>query len=326
MDLLKKLKIKLNFFIILVCMTLSFRGWATNVPFVSCYFQGQLGNQLFQVAATLAYGWDYNVIPIFPMLNDAQSPYKLSYYRDKIFFRLNTSPFPRPIKHVFQEETFQFPIKSIPFNPDQLVKGFFGALQHFHHHRDKLLKTFKPSSSLKSQIYNKYSDLLNSESTVAVHVRTFNLTFHELGLFPFVGLNYYEQAMHLFPPGTLFVIFSDRINWCEKHFKERFLDKSMVFIKDNDEVFDLFLMSMMHHTIIGNSTFAWWGAYLNRNPNQMVVMPRCWTNPILTSLIVPFNDSILALENWILLDLKYDEPYPVDMGWYDTFSKSIDTQ
>ena len=69
-----------------------------------------------------------------------------------------------------------------------------------------------------------------------------------------------------------FVVFSDDINWC----KEAFKNKNFTFIEDEKDYIDLHMMSLCKHNIIVNSTFSWWGAWLNTNPNKIVIAPKVW--------------------------------------------------
>src|SRR5437016_5021446 len=66
-------------------------------PYVTCHLSGQLGNQLYQIATTLAYAWDNNADPIFPDLNrkDLNIPINCK----RVFYRLNKSSLPRPVAH-----------------------------------------------------------------------------------------------------------------------------------------------------------------------------------------------------------------------------------
>ena len=89
-------------FLITLCTCLSFESLKgmedeipvstqrLNLPFVTCDMRGGLGNQLFEIATTLAYAWDYGAIPIFPDFN--RSTYRLNDHRDKLFFRLMFRP------------------------------------------------------------------------------------------------------------------------------------------------------------------------------------------------------------------------------------------
>src|SRR5579862_6430206 len=69
-------------------------------PFVTCNLHGQLGNQLYEIATTLAYAWDHVAIPMFPELK--KSNFNIPINRERIFFRLNASSLPRPIKYTFK--------------------------------------------------------------------------------------------------------------------------------------------------------------------------------------------------------------------------------
>jgi hypothetical protein len=77
---------------------------------------------------------------------------------------------------------------------------------------------------------------------------------------------------------TKFVIFSDDIAWC----KENFTNPSFTytFIEGNTDWEDLMFMSCFSHQIIANSSFSWWGAFLNKNPNKIVIFPEKWFGEI----------------------------------------------
>jgi hypothetical protein len=283
-------------------------------PLVSCSLFGQLGNQLFQISTTLAYAWDYGAKPIFPELNKQE--YRISYNRDHIFFRLDASAATRPWTSAYAASDCS--TEKVPFKPDQYLQGYFQSWHHFHHHRDRLLDIFSPSPSYLQQIKEKYGDLIDHPNTVSIHVRTGSKHKHETEGFRFVGLDYYRRAVRLFPEDSLFVVFSDRIGWCKHHFE---FCKNVVFIEGNDHILDLFLMSMMKHNIMGNSTFSWWGAYLNANPNKMTVVPFPWSHPAVHSF--PPNPPVgYFLPEWIVLQVDLNAPYPKDMPNYKT--QSID--
>jgi len=302
-------------------LSLSFLNHVTShepkKPYITCWLRsGQLGNQLFEIATTLAYAWDNNAEPLFPELNHDQ--FNIPINRQRIFFRLNASPLPRPIRYTF-EQIINYEKIDIPIRPDQCLKGYFQTWKYFNHHREKLLSVFAPSKPELDSIKTKYAALLEHPLTVGIHVRTFNK--HWSNTLPFVGLSYYEKAMDLFPPETQFVIFSDRINWCKHHFPK--FNRPVIFIDTQDHIEEFFLMSLMKHNIIGNSTFSWWAAYLNQNPAKIVIAPSHFIHPRMLAHVHP------NLPEWIILDIDYDyliTPYPEDICDYDPVSQSIDTQ
>lgn len=285
-------------------------------PIVTCHLMGALGNQLFQIATTMAYAWDYGAASYFPDLNNAA--FNLTYSRDGIFFRLNPSNPPRPCVELFQELSWHSSDR-IPFKPQRYLYGYFQSWTHFHHHRDKILALFSPSEAIAEHLEQTYGDLISNPHTVSVHLRTFNPTLHASKLHAFVGLSYYRQAIENFPEESLFVVFSDRINWCKHHLTRLFQDypqRRFVYIDERDPIKSLFLMSKMKHHILANSTFSWWGAYLNENPEKIVIAPRYWTHPEF-SLFPKEHPNDFYFPDWKIVEADYYEPYPIDITWYE---------
>ena len=70
-----------------------------------------------------------------------------------------------------------------------------------------------------------------------------------------------------------FFIFSDDIDWCKKHLSFK---SNPNYIDDKynlEDYHELILMKYCKHNIISNSSFSWWGAWLNENPNKIVIYP-----------------------------------------------------
>jgi hypothetical protein len=88
-----------------------------------------------------------------------------------------------------------------------------------------------------------------------------------------------------------YLVFSDDMEWCKSFFKGKF-----DFINDEDYN-ELYLMSLCRDNIIGNSTFSWWGAYLNENLFKTVIAPKTWFGPGYSH----WDTSDLIPENWIKL-------------------------
>lgn len=91
----------------------------------------------------------------------------------------------------------------------------------------------------------------------------------------------------------MYCIFSDDIEWCKENLKFLIGDKEVVFVdwnKGQESFRDMQLMSLCHYNIIANSSFSWWGAWLNNNDGKVVVAPERWMNKPLV------NDPIC--DNW----------------------------
>lgn len=285
-----------------------------NKPLVTCQLFGQLGNQLYQIATTLAYSWDHDALAIFPELYKTED--RIAYNRDRIFFRLDASSPPRPFRQIFRESCY-YSSKRVPFRPDQILSGYFQSWCHFHHHRDKLLPLLTPHPSIIEKMQNKYRDLLARDDTVAVHVRTFAQHTHQLKIHPFLNTPYYRDAICQFPKDATFVVFSDRIQWCKAHFPKE-LEAKMIFIEGNDGIEDLYLMSQMKHFIVCNSTYSWWAAYLSQHPEKSVIVPKYCPN---LPKNFPFDEYYLP--GWKVLPVNPDIPYPEDIDRYDNGTQSL---
>ena len=285
-------------------------------PFVTCKIYGQIGNQLFQIATTLAYAWDYQARPIFPALHNPA--WNISYNKDRLFSKLDASSPTRPFLNLFTEKNW-CTYQKIPFQKDQVLDGYFQSWRYFHHHKEKLLKVFSPSPFTTSYLQEKYKDLIDCPNTVGIHVRTQCKRTHENGHHPFWGVNFYQRAIEQFPSDSTFLIFSDRIGWCKKHFSS--LGKKFVFIEGNYGIEDLFLLTQCKDLILCNSSFSWWAAYLNEHRTAKALFPSLWKNPAMHEN-PPREDFFLP--EWKLLECRAVEPFPTDMLHYDKESQCID--
>ena len=85
--------------------------------------------------------------------------------------------------------------------------------------------------------------------------------------------SYYENALNKLNTNRL-IIFSDDIARCKK--LNIFNDFEVIYISDEADVVDLYMMSMCRDNIIANSTFSWWGAWLNKNNEKKIFYPNKW--------------------------------------------------
>lgn len=295
------------------------------------FAEGQLGNQMFFIASTLAYAWDQHLIPIFPGLKS--NDFSMSHNRNRVFGKVDSETIsPVPLPNYILSDLSRPGYVPIPDHLKNVTLnwGFF-SWRYFDHHRDRIIDVFSPSVETVEKIKTKYQDLIDSDKTVSVHVRTFSKKLHEEGS-PFVGFKFFEDAFSKFPDDHIFVVFSDRIKWTKANFTKKFPEKNFVFIEGNDDTEDFYLMSMMKNHIVSKSTFSWWAAYLNKNPDKRVYIP------ILTTLKEKIKKLKLAVQNWFGQVVWRDEdywlpewtelpfvlePYPEDIYDYGDQTRSV---
>lgn len=218
----------------------------------------------------------------------------------KIFKKLTLGKFVPIFNRYIQEDEM---LMEYNFNPkyleikkkvDSYFFGFFASYKYFENIQNEVRKTFTFKEILESDKDNfeTLEKIKNSES-ISVHVRRGD--YVKLNNFNICDLDYYKKAVAkvlvemeirgIEKSKINFYIFSDDINWCKSNFN--FLDKyNTMYIdwnKDQNSYKDMQLMSECKHNIIPNSTFSWWGAWLNQNKNKIVIVPKYWFKDILNS-------------------------------------------
>lgn len=161
------------------------------------------------------------------------------------------------------------------------MKGWFQNEQYFETIRDILLEELQLKHDVKQNI--TLEKLLQEKNIVSVHIRRGD--YIKLGMV--LPMAYYQQAVSYMEnklKEPKFLVFADDTAWAKHVFADR---QDVFYIGDIENYRDyeeLILMSRCKHHIIANSTFSWWGAWLNSNTEKLVVAPRIWDreNPNLT--------------------------------------------
>lgn len=253
-----------------------------DLPFVTAKIYGQLGNNLFQVAVASAVAWSNNAVPCFPEISSNSPLFQ------HVFFRCANRALSRPITCV-HAEVQEFRYHPIPFHNDMGIHGYFQTDKYFASYREQILKLFAPHPNDLAYIEKKYAHILNNTHTVGVQLRYYKWEFPTDDLFPQYGKEYLDTAMRLFPPSSLFVVSSNNLEFARKNIPEWV--ENVIFLEDEPNYIDLYILSFCKHNIITNSSFGWWGAYLNQNPDKIVVYPQYW--------IRGFDTRELCPSNWI---------------------------
>lgn len=157
--------------------------------------------------------------------------------------------------------------------------GYFQNEKYFATIRDDILKAF----TLKTPIDEKNQAILEvvkNTNSVSLHVRRGDyVTLESANKFHGTcSLEYYQKAIEYvekYVKNPHFFLFSDDIEWVVKNLKIEHPCTIVDFNQEKD-YFDLNLMKHCKHNIVANSSFSWWGAWLNNNPQKIVIAPKKW--------------------------------------------------
>ncbi len=241
--------------------------------FITVNLAGGLANLLFEISSAFSYGKLYNKQLILPHNHSLpMQGNSIINYKDNILRNFNFRNLNKNFKNISQKGFHYTPLPPFP-NEDVILNGHFQSYKYFDQYESEIRELLKPDKSTITYIKDKYGDILNKKTT-SIHVRRgdyLKLPDHYINL----SLDYYQNALkYINNPGSI-LIFSDDISWCKDNFKG---DK-YIFIEDEKDYIDLYLMSLCDNNIIANSTFSWWGAWLNANPNKIVISPDKWFGP-----------------------------------------------
>ncbi len=228
--------------------------------FVTCSLMGRTGNQFFQCASVISTAKRHDLDWYIPAQTESPDTWEF-YFKDK--FPTLTPDMAKTINHAYIEpDEYRFvPIPKLEGNFK--IHGFWQSEKHFKFARPEIEEAF-------SFLYE--GDRI--KDTVSLHVRRGDyVTYYDA--FPPVTPQYLSSAIKYF--STLgfkkFLVFSDDIEWCKNHFADYTEKVTFGYSEGLAPIDDLKRMMCCEHHIISNSTFSWVAAWMNKNPDKIVVSP-----------------------------------------------------
>ena len=284
--------------------------------------QGGLGNQLFQYARIRYLNHRYNkeaCLDINDFCKNSKRTYELGHFfttlptiNSKIFQKLTKSRRSLWLSFFSKKTCYELCNEVTPFSSESLnipssptyFQGFFQSEKYFAPIRNLLLNELRLSTPLPSKVA-KMKNRIASCISCAIHIRRTDYFSHST-LAP-LPLNYYymaiefmERKLHERGIGPVhYFIFSDDMQWVRDNFYNL---SSITYVDLNDETkayFDLELLKSCRHQIIANSSFSWWGAWLNNYADKIVIAPLKWFS--MRSNMDDPRDSDIIPSNWITL-------------------------
>lgn len=251
-------------------------------------FTGGLGNQMFQYAFYRAMqergikvkvnimdfricNRDFELPDIFPKVQiDLDNKNEFDIYKDSLSC------------HELYHEKGDGVYDAALFNRlDTSFIGYWQTEKYFYGIANKIREefTFNVDNSSLIEIAEEISKAKNS---VSLHVRRGDYLQDPERYCGICTIDYYMKAVHYVNERTdsaCFFVFSDDLQWARDNLdiaNAVYVDKSMFKLYKN--WFDMYLMTCCKHNIIANSSFSWWGAWLNSNKDKIVVAPKRWLN------------------------------------------------
>ncbi len=286
---------------------------------------GGLGNQMFQYALALALQYqckDKSEVRIDPLAFNGY-PIHNGYELKRIFnveipeasiSEVMKVAYPYLNYRIWQlcrllpkRSTMKYEWKSMAYDErvltdtrDRYLIGYWQTEHYFRSIRNEILKAFAFPSFTHNSQNETLSEELQQRRSIAVHIRRgdYLKISNTSGI---CTINYYKKAITYIQESSspeLFAIFSDDIDWCMEQFGAIIGNADIRFVnwnKGKESFRDMQLMSLCKHNIIANSSFSWWGAWLNQNPDKIVIAPSRWMNSEGWSEIIP--------EDWITIQV-----------------------
>lgn len=267
---------------------------------------GGLGNQLFQYAAGKALSLKHKV----PLKVDTtffnkgvkenvtQRSFELNLFKveaivaseaelgkfiqrsifKKVMKRLFPSAF---LKNFYAEEKKQSSIDDFfHYSASTYLDGYWQSEKYFKSIRTTILNEFVLKKQVPAACLPVIEQIQTTNS-VSIHIRRGDYISNEVisPNYCAVPMEYYYKAIETIKKqhsAIAIFVFSDDLPWVKENLKLADKCTYIDFNTGENNVFDMYLMSLCKHNIIANSSFSWWGAWLNQNPDKIVIAPKNW--------------------------------------------------
>lgn len=248
--------------------------------------QGGLGNQLFQWAYGKSLAMKYKTdLSLDVSFYDNQ--YGNTYRNFELFnFPKLTNVNQHNVKQNCIEIIDDFNYKLFDYQKDNnyFLNGFWQSEKYFIDIKENI----KEELSIDTETLEKLNKIAIG-NCVSLHIRRTDYVVSN-GFHPVLTMDYYNLALEIIKDYDNVLIFSDDIEWC----KQNLSFKNMIFVENNTNIEDLWLMSLCKNNIIANSSFSWWGAWLNNNNDKKIIAPKKWFG-----INANLNCSDIVPTNWV---------------------------
>jgi hypothetical protein len=276
----------------------------------------RLANQMFQytIAHLFALQTNSTVVLDEKRLNSGMFSFHKYFKNLKFDTSYNDSILKNKFRNIKETKEFELIpelVNTTSLNTNIILEGWFQNAEYYQGKEDyvKSLFEFNDNIDKESQTYiDMIKRIYPNKEIVSFHLRRPDNKNDKYFIYTVYYKHHVQDLLNKFDKNnTVFLIFTSDVQDTEQKLLEEFKDiNCQLVIKD--EATSLCIMTKCDHNIIGASSYSWWGAYLNKNPNKRVIIPSPWFSPVSTQK----NNYIkgLYLPNWEVYEL---EDYTTDL-------------
>jgi GR25 family glycosyltransferase involved in LPS biosynthesis len=273
---------------------------------------GRLGNQLFQYALLYKLSKIYNCSIKIPIYNEEyvcnentidKKKTKIHKYFNLNHSELNINKFNKDDYYNIKERNFSFDsdiieVKNIENNIN--ILGYFQSYKYFDDIKNDIINIYNFHENTLNYCNNIINNIKNNRdiNIVGIHLRRGDLDNYS-GYGPPINIEYIYNSINYikqYIKYPVFLIMSDDVEWV----KNNLIINDELHYSNNNEIEDLCLITLCNHLILSNSSFSWWGGYLNKNENKIIIIKSIENQDYFFDYIVPYeNRKDLIPESWI---------------------------
>ncbi|MGL4986220.1 MAG: glycosyltransferase [Treponemataceae bacterium] len=278
-------------------------------------FHGGTANLLFQYAFYLKLKEDY---PDYKLFVDTEEVLSFNTHQEKKylpFFKINIINYFQKMDYtaIFEKNFLTFDT-----NKNSFFVGYWQDEKYFPKDMSLVYSIF---SSLKlNQKSAKCLEKINQTNAVSIHVRRGDyLNNHLHGTI--ANKMYYNNAITLIKEkleSPQFFIFSDDIAWCKENLLIQLNEATFIEWNKKNVLLDILLMSKCNHNIISNSSFSWWGQFLNKNEKKFVITPEYWYNQKIEIAIPQIHNALTCINVPKMAEKKQNPFFSILIPVYNT--------
>lgn len=291
--------------------------------------QAGLGNQMFQYALARSIKEKTNKEVVLDLsfytdsgvaTGDTVRGFDLDKFNIDNTLKFDYSSTPKKIsifekikRRLLNESAFVFYKKYLNPKENSYLIGFWQSEKYFKDIENILRKEFTLKDKIEERgendIAKAYLEKINnSKVSISVNIRRGDYAdnikvrnYHGLIEKEYFinGVKYIKERLNIEKDVINIFIFSDDIEWCKENLNDLEYYGNLFFSSKEISATDtLYLISKCHHNVIANSSFSWWGAWLNQNENKIVVAPKYWVK-------VKIDTKDVVPEEWIELENRF---------------------